>query len=565
MKIEELINIDVFAGGGGASVAMTWAGYAPDVAVNHDPEAIAVHRANHPHCEHICQDVFEAKPSFVTSGRLVRTGWFSPDCTHHSKAKGGKPLDNKRRSLAWVVVDYARDVGPYVVYLENVEEFADWGPLGDDSRPIKSRRGETFTQWTNALEGLGYRVGHDELAAMDYGAPTTRKRLYLCARRDGAPINTPSPTHGKPGRSGVTPYRTAAEIINWDAPCPSIFMSREEAKIYYQVTGIRVNRPLKPKTMARIAKGIQKFVLGSARPFIIPTTHQTDKPRGHTVEEPLRTITAAHRGELALVTPFVTKFRSGATGHRIDEPLHTITANSFEKRPGGATPLGLVAPIFVPRYGEREGQAPRALSVENPMPTIVPGGNGAALVAAFLAQHNNNRGVDPNVGREPQRPLSSITTQAQQGVVTAHLLNLRGEQGRHREADEPMFTITGGGHIAAVHAFLMKYHWSGSQSQTLFDPLHTIDAKARFGLITLQGVDFQIVDIGMRMLSLEELKRGQGLPDNYELRPVIDGKRLSNTSAIAKVGNSVSPYPAHAWIDANRPPSDEEIFGLRAA
>lgn len=555
--MSEMINLDVFAGGGGASVAMTSAGYAPDVAVNHDPEAIAVHRANHPECEHICQDVFEAKPLFVTRGRPVRAGWFSPDCTHHSKAKGGKPLDNKRRSLAWVVVDYARDTGLWTIYLENVEEFAHWGPLGDDGRPIKSQRGETFQQWTNALEALGYRVGHAELSACDYGAPTTRKRLYLCARRDGAPVVTPATTHSKGGIGGRTPWRSASEIIDWSIPCPSIFMTREEAKVYHAVTGIRVNRPLKPKTMARIAKGVKRFVLDAAQPFIIDLTHAGGE-RSTGMGDPLRTITAAHRGEKALVTPFVTKFRTGAVGHVVTEPLHTITANSFEGRPGGAVPLGVVAPLFVPRYGERAGQEPRSLSVEAPMPTIVPGANGASLVAAFLAQHNNDRGIEPNVGRQLEMPLSSVTSKAQQGVVAAHLLNLKGS-GRHRSPDDPLFAqCAGGWHIAAVQAFLMKYHWSGSQAQSLFDPLHTVDAKARFGLITLFGTEYQIVDIGMRMLHLEELKRGQGLPNDYELRPMIDGKVLSNTSAIAKVGNSVSPYPAEAWIRANPPPADAE-------
>jgi DNA (cytosine-5)-methyltransferase 1 len=549
------INLDIFAGGGGASVAMTRAGYPPHVAVNHDPEAIAVHRANHPDCEHVCQDVFEAKPLSVTRGRPVRAGWFSPDCTHHSKAKGGKPLDNKRRSLAWVVVDYARDTGPGVIYLENVEEFADWGPLGEDGRPIKNRRGETFQQWTNALEALGYRVGQAELAACDYGAPTTRRRLYLCARRDGAAIETPSPTHTRGGFGGRMPWRAAAEIIDWSIPCPSIFMTREESKLYYERTGIRVNRPLKPKTMARIAKGVKRFVLDAQQPFIIDLTHAGgDRATGMT--DPIRTITAAHRGEKALVTPFVTKFRTGAVGHPIDEPLHTITANSFEDRPGGAVPLGLVAPLFVPRYGERDGQAPRAISIEGPLPTIVPGANGASLVAAFLAQHNNDRGVEPNAGRQIEMPLSAVTATPQQGIVAAHLLNLKGT-GRHRSPDDPLFAqCAGGWHIAQVQAFLIKYYGTGENGVSLFDPIGAITTKDRFGLITLHGVDYQIVDIGMRMLSLEELKRGQGLPDEYELRPIVDGKRLSNTSAIAKVGNSVSPYPAEAWIRANPPPDD---------
>lgn len=475
------INIDVFAGGGGASLAMEAAGLPVHVAINHDPEAIAVHAANHPDCEHICQDVFEAKPLSVSRGRRIASGWFSPDCTHHSKAKGGKPLSNKRRSLAWVTVDYARDTGLGVIYLENVEEFADWCPLDAHGRPIKTRRGETFRQWVNALELLGYRVGHAELSACDYGAPTTRKRLFLCARRDGAPIAVPAPTHARGGIGAAKPWRTAAEIIDWSIPCPSIFMSREEARAYYEATGVRVQRPLAPKTMARIAKGVKRFVLDAKEPFIITITHGRDVSRGHGLSEPLRTITSAHRGEMALIAP-------------------------------------------------------------------------------FLAQHNNHRGHEPNPGHDVRGPLSAIVGKGcTQALVHAHLMNMKGD-GRHRSIAEPTFAqCASGNHIAEVRAFLMKYHWSGGQHQDMLDPLHTVDAKARFGLVTIHGAPYRIVDIGMRMLTVNELKRGQGLPDDYELQPVVNGKRISKTSAIAKIGNSVSPAPAIAWIKANPPPRDLDL------
>lgn len=508
----EKINLDIFAGGGGASLAMKRAGFPPHVALNHDPEAIAVHAANNPACRHICQDVLEAKPREVTQGAPVGGSWFSPDCTHHSKAKGGKPLDNKRRCLADVVIDYAHDVGPEVIWLENVEEFAHWGPLNELMRPIKERQGEDFTRWNGAIAGLGYKTGWAELVAADYGSWTTRKRFYYCARRDGRPINTPVPTHAKGSRGGLPRWHSAAEIIDWDQPCPSIFMSREEAEAYYRKTGIRVNRPLAPKTMARIAKGVQRFVFDAAQPFIIPITHGGGLNRVHSIHEPLRTITCAHRGEMALVTPFVTKFQQNSIGTSVDEPLHTVMAGAA-------------------RHG---------------------------LVAAFLAQHNNNRGRDPNVGRNLELPLSAVTTTPQQGLVTAHLLNMR-DTGRHRSVDEPLFTTTGGGfHLAEVRAFLMKYHWSGGQHQSLFDPIHTIDAKARFGLVVVAGTPYEIVDIGMRMLNLDELARGQGFPHDYDFQPTYRGKRLSKSSANAKIGNSVSPQPAEAWILANPPRSEFE-------
>lgn len=516
------IYLDVFAGGGGASTAMKEAGCPPDVALNHDPEAIAVHKANHPDCRHICQDVFEAKPLDVTGGEQVDGGWFSPDCTHFSPAKGGKPLSNNRRALAWVVRDYARDTGMGTFWLENIPEFEGWGPLLKNGRPDRRRMGETFTQWVNAIEALGYRIGWDNLVAADYGAPTTRKRLFLCGRRDDAPIVTPERSHARGGVDGKQPWRTAAEIIDFNIPCPSIFMTREEAQLYYKLTGIRVKRPLAAKTMLRILAGMFKFGPYSPDPFVL---------------------------DADVMSPFITKFRTGSTGSHLREPLHTITANSFHKRPGGAVPLGLVTPFV--SYAQQGG---RSRSAGVPFHTFTASAKDQnQVITAFLAQHNNGRGVDPNPGRSMRRPLSAFTETPTAGLVTAHMLSLR-NNGRHRAMTDPIFAPTAQGtHIAQVQAFLMKYHETGGQHQTLLDPLHTVDSKARFGLVTVHGVDYQIVDIGMRMLTLDELSRGQGLPDGYELRPMFNGKRLTNTSGVAKVGNSVSPPPAVAWIKANPP------------
>ena len=315
----ELI-IDNFAGGGGASLGIEMAtGRSPDIAVNHDAEAIAMHKANHPRTRHLCEDVFDVDPRKVCGGRPVGLAWFSPDCTFHSKARGAKPFRDRerarrRRGLAGVVIRWARAVRPRVIFLENVEEWKDWGPLLASGKPDPSRRGLTFRRWCAQLENAGYTLDMRELRACDYGAPTIRKRLFVIARCDGQPIVWPQPTHG-PGRA--LPFRVAAECIDWSHPCPSIFDRK---------------KPLADKTLRRIARGIMRFVVESPRPFIVPLTHgRLNDSAPHSVDEPLRTVTAAHRGELALIRPFISGLahsdeRPGGRAHGIDEPVRTIHA-----------------------------------------------------------------------------------------------------------------------------------------------------------------------------------------------------------------------------------------------
>ena len=314
----ELI-VDLFAGGGGTSVGISQAlGRDVDIAVNHDAQAIAMHAANHPGTEHFCESVFKVNPQRVTRNQPVGLLHASPDCTHHSKAKGGKPVSKKIRGLAWVVVKWARRTRPRVITLENVEEFADWGPVGEDGRPCKRRKGQEFDKFVAQLERLGYVVEHRLLRACDYGAPTIRKRLFLVARRDGRSIAWPKPTHGpaddpRVKRGQLLAYRSAAECIDWSIPCPSIFERK---------------RPLADNTMRRIAKGIQRFVLDTPRPFIVPVTHGGDD-RVHDSREPLRTVTTAHGGEFMIAAPFIVKpnhayqwFR----GQGVDQPLHTAVS-----------------------------------------------------------------------------------------------------------------------------------------------------------------------------------------------------------------------------------------------
>lgn len=512
---EELI-VDLFAGGGGASTAIFNAtGRHPDVAVNHNPTAIGVHEANHPATRHYTCDVREVDPveACTVDGVLRPVGllWMSPDCTHFSKARGGKPVEKGIRSLADVGLVWAEKVRPRLIHLENVEEFQDWGPVLEDGKPCPDRKGLDFRRWVKHLEGLGYRVEWRELTAADYGAPTTRKRLFLIARNVGEPIRWPEPTHasratlarGDLFSRNLKPWRAAAEILDWSIPTPSIFDRK---------------KPLAEKTLARIAKGVRRFVIESPAPFIVPVTHGGERPV-HDLDDPLRTVTGANRGELALTAPHVTKFRSGAVGHDVGGPLHTVTANGFEKRPGGAAPLGVASAVRVPRYGEREGQEPRALDAAEPYPTVVPTGNGGDLAGVFLQKMNQN-GVgaspsDPLVtvmagaprhyevaafltrqfgstvsGRPLDEPAPTVMTDGdggKSGLGAAFLSSVAYGDGRERaglrawDATEPTGTVTGSNDKTVVAACIDKYYATGTPSDPA-EPLDTATAKARFGL-----------------------------------------------------------------------------------
>ena len=515
--------IDLFAGGGGASTGIEQAiGRPVDIAVNHDPEAVSLHQANHPQTRHFVSDVFEVDPLAVCDGMPVGLLWASPDCKHFSKAKGGKPVSKKIRGLAWVVVKWAKLARPRIIHLENVEEFQTWGPLLPNGRVCPDRKGRTFRAWKRALERLGYAVEHRELRACDYGAPTIRKRLFLTARRDGQPIVWPEPTHG----AGRKPWRTAAECIDWSIPCPSIF-ERE--------------RPLVEATLRRIAHGLKRFVIDAATPFIVPVTHQGAN-RVHSIDEPLRTITSAKRGELALAAP--TLIQTG--------------------------------------YGERDGQAPRVPGLHKPLGTAVDGQK-HALVTAFLSNHFGDRGQRPgsgmdepvstvttsdhnalvaasivkhNFGEHPAHavdtPLHTVTTQGNKhALVTSHLAKLRGTS--HSAAtDAPLATVSAGGtHHAEVRALLVKFYGQGGQHQSPAEPLHTVPTHDRFGLVTVKGEHYVIADIGMRMLQPRELYRAQGFDDSYIIDRGADGRALSKAAQVRMCGNSVCPPLARAVVAAN--------------
>jgi DNA (cytosine-5)-methyltransferase 1 len=490
--------VDNFAGGGGASTGIAMAlGREPDIAINHDREALIMHAANHPLTWHMREDVWNVDPEAVCGGKPVALAWFSPDCKHFSKAKGGKPVSKKIRGLAWVAVKWAKAVRPTVIILENVEEFRDWGPVLDDGMPCPLRRGLTYRRFVRALRNEGYDVQDRELRASDYGAPTSRKRLFLIARCDGKPITWPEPTHG-PGR---LPYRTAAECIDFSLPCPSIFDR---------------TRPLAENTMRRIARGIQKFVLNNPTPFIVGLAHGEHKTR------------------------------PGSRSHSIHEPLRTISA--------GGGDHAIVAPYLVPRYGERPGQDPRCIRADAPMPTIVPTQNGGALVAAFLAKHN---GGNEATGQRLERPIDTVTATDSKAVVTSHLMKLRGKVGKTAKHGQqltlPLDTITAGGnHYAEVRAFLINYYGEGGgQLPDINDPMATLRTRDHVGLVMVRGEPYQIVDIGMRMLTPRELFLAQGFPTDYIIDPMVDGKPLTARSQVRMCGNSVCPPIAEALVLAN--------------
>ncbi|MEE3649480.1 MULTISPECIES: DNA cytosine methyltransferase [unclassified Brenneria] len=685
------IIVDNFAGGGGASTGIEMAiGRSVDIAINHDPNAIAMHTTNHPDTLHYCESVFDIDPVAATAGKPVGLAWFSPDCRHFSKAKGSKPVKKEIRGLAWIVLRWALAVRPRVMMLENVEEFKTWGPLLTDAdgtqRPDPVRAGETFAAFVGMLgtgvpadhpalaevceflgietasdqarllvHGLGYAVDYRELRADNYGTPQRRKRLFMVMRCDDQPVVWPEATHGDPKSPAVQagklkPWRTAAECIDWSIPCPSIFERK---------------KPLAENTLKRIARGIQRFVLDNPTPFIVKCNHTSNQTkydcfRGQPLDEPLQTITRTHG--FAVVTPHLTKFRTGATGQEVTEPIPTVTAGSSNRPGGNGHALGMVeaklAPFIAGAGGPKYSAKPR--SVEQPMHTLVNtnhacvvapviarigqtgfggdrmaydatdplttvtskaehllvapviarqfgnsvghgadepngtitagGGGKSQLVSAFLAKHYGGNYTGPGVGMdEPvhsvttvdhhavvaanlltigygerpgqqarvqdiEKPLGTVVAAKKHAMVTSHLVKLRGTCKDGQPVTEPMPTITAGGlHIGEVRAFLLKYYGNEKEGLNINDPLHTVTSRDRFGLVTVEGVDYQIVDIGMRMLQPHELYAAQGFPSWYIIDQDYRGVKYAKDKQVARCGNAVPPPFAEALVRANLP------------
>jgi len=613
------IIVDLFAGGGGASTgieaALASVGRKVDLAINHSATALAVHKANHPETEHLEADIWEVRPKEAVRGRPVDVLWASPDCTHFSVAKGGKPRKKKIRSLAKAVTMWARAVRPRVIFLENVSEFKGWGPLGKDGKPDKARMGESFKRWAAKFEKLGYEVDYRVLDASRFGAPTRRKRLFLVARCDGEPILWPTPTHGP----GLLPFHTAAECIDWSLPCPTIFACtcKHPVRGFGNLVscsqcGGRL-KALADKTLWRIAQGLRKFVLKNPKPFIV--RYNGGLWRGQGVDQPLTTLDTLNR--FGLVSPVVAGVGGRAGQSEAtpgDAPIGTITAKNdrvvlaphlVKVNHGGADPRGealdeplstvtatqrghaLVAPTLIQTgYGERPdtwhcddcgfvydratlptcgcsrcgseadpvlrpGQRPRYLDLHEPLGTIMGGGQKHAAVAAFLSKAYNERSGGFCGGQQLELPVPTVTTKDHNNLATATLLKLNGEC-HGSDPNEPMPTVTAGGfHVAEVRAFLTAYYGSdgeGDKGQSVLEPMRTITAKARLGLVLVEGTEYQIVDIGMRMLEPEELKVAQfgRFASDYDLSAAP-----TKAAKVRLIGNSVCPENAEAVVYVN--------------
>ena len=482
----ELI-VDNFAGGGGASTGIELAtGYSVDIAINHDPEAIKMHKANHPNTKHYCEDVWQVDPVKACNGHPVGLAWFSPDCKHFSKAKGGNPKDKFIRGLAWVACRWAGLVRPRVIMLENVEEFKTWGPLNRGHHPIKAKQGKTFEKFVSQLTELGYEVQFRELVAADYGAPTMRKRFFLIARCDGKPIVWPEPTHGPADSEEVKagllkPYVGAYTQLDFSLPCPSIFDTSEEIREKY---GIRAVRPLAPKTMERIARGLKKFVIDNAEPFIVQVNNSGAK-----------------------FVPYLSVNRENHFGSDMREPVHTITANNQHM---------LMTPTLIQYHSETAKGEVRGQSIDEPIMTV-DGSNRYGLVTSFLSKFYKT-----GIGQDIREPLGTVTANA------------------------------GGGHFGEVRAFLIKYYGDAT-GQDIKSPLDTVTTKDRFGLVTIEGVDYQIVDIGLRMLEPRELYGCQGFPDDYIIDHDYTGKTYPRSEQVRRCGNAVCPPIPAALVHANLP------------
>lgn len=552
LDINNEIIIDNFAGGGGASTGIELAlGRHVDIAINHDAKAIAMHTANHPQTQHYCESVWDVDPREVSQGRPIGLVWLSPDCKHFSKAKGGKPVEKKIRGLAWVGLKWASLPNkPRIIMLENVEEFVTWGPLDDSGKPCKKNKGREFNAFVNALKRHGYTVEYKELRACDYGAPTIRKRFFLIARCDGQPIVWPMQTHFDPkleetrkrkrGEKKRQPWRTAAECIDWSIPCPSIFERK---------------KPLADNTLRRVAKGIMRYVVNAADPFIVTMSHGEGagktKRWGQGVrskDEPLPTVTAS--GGYGVAVPFISEHANASNQRNMpaDEPLRTQCAQVK----GGH--FSVVAPVISTYYGPKSDKEVRGASVETPLHTQTTE-NRHAVVSAFMTKFNTGSvgyAADTPAhtiiaGGKQKRPGTAIT----QGIVTSNMVKMRGNEVGYK-TDSPMHTITAGGfHHAEVRSFLIKYYGQ-DQNPKLQDPLHTITTKERFALVTVQGEVYKIIDIGLRMLQPRELFKAQGFPDGYIIGDdEAQGLKLTKTEQVRMVGNSVSPPLAQALVEAN--------------
>lgn len=519
------VIVDSFAGGGGASTGIELAlGRIVDIAINHDPRAIEMHMQNHPLTKRYREDVFNVDPVEVTQGKEVELFWLSPDCTHFSKAKGGKPVEKKIRGLAWIALKWAKKVRPKVIMLENVEEFQTWGPI-KNGKPIKERKGETFKHYVQSLQGLGYTVEWKVLKACDYGAPTIRKRLFLIARCDGQEIVWPEPTHGN--KEGLKPYRTAVEIIDWSIRGETIFERK---------------KPLVDATLRRVARGIDKFVIKNSNPFILQYKF-TNEPED--IEEPLSTITSV--ASQYLVTPVISQIgQNGFSVERsrsIEDPLSTIVRKNEHL---------LVTPVMAVLRKDQVSD------IKEPVSTIT-GVNHHYVVMPLISQRygevaNSNAARAKSV----EEPLPTITAQDHNTILSAVMASYYGSGDNVAKVTEPVRTITAMERHALVKVLFKKVVDSNIGNWKCIREL--LNTHANYNLaddevlvFEINGVEYLLVDIEMRMLTPRELYRAQGFPDDYIIEFDVNGKPYSKKEQIARCGNSVSPVIPKALVRANRP------------
>ena len=481
---EEML-IDNFAGGGGASTGIELATGRPvDAAINHDPDAILMHQTNHPYTRHYCESVWDVNPWEVTRGRPVGLAWFSPDCKHFSKAKGSKPVNKNIRGLAWIVLKWAGTVRPRVIILENVEEFQTWGPVRK-GKPVKSKQGETFRKWKEQLRALGYDIEHRELVAADYGAPTIRKRFFLIARCDGQPIVWPERTHAPRNSEEVRngkykPWKSAAEIIDWSLPCPSIFDTSEEIKKKY---GIRAVRPLAKNTERRIARGIDKFVLQNKEPFIVPIGYGERKgqaPRVHDINEPVSTVVSSGKQYLCQpeLNPFIVQVNHKGEqfrGQGMEEPIPTIT---------GKHGYGVVSPEMIP-YTLTNTSGSTGKAVDDPVGTVrtSPGGGQMFVTPVMTAIGQTGFSYDRSYSAE--EPTRTAVSKAEQCLVMPSLIQYHTEQSekvRGQELKDTIMTLDAANRYGLSAAFLTEYYQTG-RPLDITGPLHTQTTKDREGVV----------------------------------------------------------------------------------
>ena len=511
--------IDCFAGGGGASVGIEMAlGRPVDISINHDQQAIRMHKTNHPLTLHLTEDIFKVDLDKYVDGRHVALMWASPDCTSHSKAKGDQPRKQGLRILPWSVYKHAKKILPDVIIMENVEEIQQWGPLDEKGRPIPERKGEDYKKFIDAMKSLDYEFDSRELVAADYGAPTTRKRWYAIFRRDGKPIVWPEATHSKEGKDGKQKWVPVSSVLDFSDLGNSIFGRK---------------KPLAENTMRRTARGLEKFVFNNPEPFVIQVNHSGGGFRGQSIHEPMPTITQKHG--FGVITPYIMQIgQTGFTDDRnrsMNEPLSTIVTKNEHC---------MIAPMLIQYHSETTKTGVRGQTVADPLQTIDTS-NRYGLVIAFLEKFYKS-----GTGQSLAEPIHTIATSPGHfGYVSVLAVDWKELQAAGVDEETAQKATW-------VSQFIMEYYGCGI-GQRMTEPLHTIVTKERFALITILGNEYVILDIFLRMLTPEELKLAQGFPPDYIIDRDYNWQKYPVCEQVKRIGNSVVPVMAKALVSANCP------------